>query len=507
MKINAVCKRIFILICLFYGFELNAQEVKLTLNVTPGNLESLLGSQQSVVTDLTLTGSINASDVGGIRRSPLLSKLNLANVNLVAGGSFYVNQVITVTDNHIPDYMFFNLGNLISVVLPNSVISIGDQAFQECTALTSVTIGSKVTSIGFFAFGNCSELTSITLPESLQTISNQAFWSCQKLSSITIPASVTSIGNGVFAICSALKSITVADANSVYSSVSGVLFSKDKLMLITYPNSKSTIYTIPDNVTSIGEYAFETCSGLASVVIGNNVTTIGEGAFYSCTGLTSVVIGSKVTSIGKNVFYNCSALNSVVIPNSVTYIGWDAFGYCTAMLSLSLGTGITTIDIYAFDSCIGLKSITIPSGVTSIGDWALSYCTSLTEVHSKPKAPPTAASSTFYGIDNYNCKLYVPIGSSAAYRGATGWNVFRTFIEEPGTAIPLIGESPLKVYTENDAVVINGTAYGDEILVYNMLGELLYHSKAQSNVSRIELPLHNIYVVKVLGKTFKIVLL
>ena len=154
------------------------------------------------------------------------------------------------------------------------VVGIGDYAFAGCAGLTSVTISNSVTSIGYYAFSDCRALTSI-----------------------------------------------VADAdNTVYSSQNGVLYNKDKTVLIQYPCGKSGGFTIPDSVTSIGGKAFAGCNTLASVTIPDSVISIGNGAFYSCFGLTSVTIGSGVTSIGYPAFYDCSSLTSVTIPDSVTSI-------------------------------------------------------------------------------------------------------------------------------------------------------------------------------------------
>ena len=161
-------------------------------------------------------------------------------------------------------------------VYDDEPISIGDEAFYECTSLTSVIIPDSVTSIGETAFAGCTSLTSVTIPDSVTSIGGGAFLECTSLKSITIPDSVTSIGEGVFLICSGLKSIT-----------------------------------IPDSVTSIGDFAFNGCSGLKSVTIPDSVTSIGDYAFAVCTSLTSVTIGNSVTSIGINAFNGCNNLTSV----------------------------------------------------------------------------------------------------------------------------------------------------------------------------------------------------
>ena len=255
---------------------------------------------------------------------------------------------------------YSNRSSIKTVVIGDSVTSIGDDAFYRCTGLTSVTIPDSVTSIGEVAFSWCTGLTSVTIGNSVTSIGDYAFSDCTGLTSITIPNSVTSIGNGVFEDCTGLTSITVKEGNPNYSSDEyGVLFNKDKTLLIQYPiGNTRTSYTIPDSVTSIGDWAFAQCTGLTSVTIGNSVTSIGEAAFWLCTSLTSVTIGNSVTSIGSSAFSMCVSLTSVTIPDSVTSIGNGAFYFCTS-----------------------LTRVTIPDSVTSIGDNAFISCTSLTDVY------------------------------------------------------------------------------------------------------------------------------
>ncbi len=278
---------------------------------------------------------------------------------------------------------FSNRSSVKTVVIPDSVTSIGRWAFGYCESLTSVTIPDSVTSIGSCAFYDCTGLTSITIPDSVTSIGNGAFGYCESLTSVTIPDSVTSIGDEAFNNCTRLTSITVKEGNPKYSSDEyGVLFNKDKTLLIQYPiGNKRTSYTIPDSVTSIGDWAFAQCTGLTSVTIGNSVTSIGEAAFWLCTGLTSVTIGNSVTSIGDNAFWLCTSLTSVTIPNSVTSIGSSAFSMCVSLTSVTIPDSVTSIGNGAFYFCTGLTRVTIPDSVTSIGDNAFISCTSLTDVY------------------------------------------------------------------------------------------------------------------------------
>ena len=224
--------------------------------------------------------------------------------------------------------------------IPNSVTSIGENAFSWCESLTSVTIPDSVRSIGYHAFVGCESLTSVTIGNSVTSIENSAFQGCESLTSVTIPDSVTSIGWGAFNGCTSLTSINVDKNNEYYSSDNGILFDKGKTTLIKCPPA-STIktYSIPNSVTSIGDDAFSGCTSLASITIPNSVTSIEQWAFQGCTNLTSVTIPDSVTSIGVTAFANCTSLTSVIIPNSVTSIGDSAFADCTSLKDLYyLGT-------------------------------------------------------------------------------------------------------------------------------------------------------------------------
>ena len=212
----------------------------------------------------------------------------------------------------IGEYAFYDCESLTSISIPNKITSIRGMVFQGCTGLTSVTIPNSVTSIGTGAFHRCIGLTSITIPNSVTSIGDYAFEFCIGLTSITIPNSVTSIGSYAFSGCNSLVAINVDEGNMYYSSINGVLFNKDKKILLQFPSDKKdTAYTIPDSVKTISEAAFYNCSGLTSITIPNSVTSIGDSAFEDCDGLTSITIPGSVTSIGDYAFYYCTNLKDV----------------------------------------------------------------------------------------------------------------------------------------------------------------------------------------------------
>jgi hypothetical protein len=245
------------------------------------------------------------------------------------------------------------------------------------SSIISVNIISGVTTIGGFAFVGCESLTSVTIPNSVTTIGDATFSGCD-LTSVTIPNSVTTIGDSAFGYCENLLNIYVDSNSGYFASIDGVLFSRDGTKILSYPiGRESSYYQIPNNVTAIGDGAFDSCINLTSVTIPNSMMTIGNYAFCGC-GLTSVTIPNSVTTIGNAAFSGCG-FASVTIPNSVTTIGNDAFSGCD-ITSVTIPNSVTVIGESAFQACYSLTSVTIPNSVTTISDAAFAYCTNLTNL-------------------------------------------------------------------------------------------------------------------------------
>ena len=173
--------------------------------------------------------------------------------------------------------------------------------------IPSATNGLSVTEIGENAFENCTNLTGAAIPGSVTGIAARAFWGCENLTNIVIPEGVTSIGGNAFVLCSKLNSITVDAANTAYSSsADGVLFNKEKTLLVCYPPGKIGEYETPDGITGIGEAAFKLNTNLTSITIADRVTDIGRAAFAGCDGLTSVYFRGDAPSLGDEAFEGAS---------------------------------------------------------------------------------------------------------------------------------------------------------------------------------------------------------
>lgn len=326
--------------------------------------------------------------------------------------------------------------DMTSVILPESVTYIGDEAFYFCSKLRKLLISENVTYIGDYAFAGC-RLTDFVIPEGVQYIGDAAFCYTE-MSSVTIPDSVTAMGENPFYACTSLKSFNVSPEQPAFAVIDGVLFKKESKELVCYPEGKDgDSYTIPDGIISIADDAFAQswyASKLKNITLPDSLVSIGHNAFYQCDELQSIVIPEGVVSIGDYAFYACYGLQSVTIPDSVTSVGIAPFDGCEELTihvspdqpilavidnvlfnkgkkeliwyprnkednAYEIPQGIESVGDRAFRNNDDLMSVIMPDSVTSIGPSAFSGCKKLESV-TLPEGLTAIESYTFYDCES-----------------------------------------------------------------------------------------------------------
>lgn len=284
---------------------------------------------------------------------------------------------------------------ITSVVIGNGVTSIGDYAFEDCSALKKLDIPQSVTEIGSKAFLGCSALTSLALPQTVNRIGNTAFQGCSNLETINIPSGVRLIEKDTFHGCEKLKDVTIPAGVTL---IGNNAFEACK----TFRNIK-----IPEGVNTIGTYAFEGCTQLETVGIPSTATNIRNFAFKNCPQLKSFVFPSGTKQILPSVLRGCKNLESVTIPEGVTKIWGSAFYGCS-LNSVKLPSTLQTICDLAFYDCDQLSEITIPKSVKLIEESAFESSTELKSVMLANGSVPTIEKNAFSKSLGTKTKIYYP---------------------------------------------------------------------------------------------------
>ena len=361
-----------------------------------------------------------------------------------------IERVTIGNEVEILPFRFVYNSKITTITIPNSVTSIGVEAFIGCSGLTSIqvannnptydsrgncnaiietatntlivgcmntTIPNSVASIGNEAFSGCSSLTSIDIPNSVTTIGYDAFLGCNRLTSITIPNSVTAIGAAAFSGCSGLSEIysLALVPPTVYSSTFNGCY--EALLLVpveAYEVYKQAEYWKLFNIACIG------------AVTPGTIFEV-DGIYYRTTTMNSA---SVIANNDEGILYN----GDVVIPDSVTYEGYtfavtgiegNAFDGCYELTSIAIPNSVETICEQAFQGCTGLKSVTIGSGVTAIGAKAFNYCNALETVKCIGTIPPEMASADCFSTAAYNrATLLVPRNTETTYAATDYWYKF-----------------------------------------------------------------------------------
>lgn len=389
---------------------------------------------------------------------------------------------------NICDEAFYYCGEITELVIPATVIAIGERAICGCKKLTEINLPEGLTDIGSAAFygtgltkiyipakvsyissavlSECYDLASIVvdpenktydsrnncnailrtsrnsiiaacnntvIPDNATSIGWMAFKGCTGLKNLVIPKGLTSIDNTAFQLCSGIETIRVEDGNTVFDSrnnCNAVINTASNTLIL---GSAGTV--IPNSITAIGENAFSG-SSIKSIVIPSSVKTISGKAFQDCKQLTTVILPDGLEKIDYMAFVSCSALKNITIPSSINYLGSMVFDGCTSLESAVIPNSITELYSQTFLGT-GLKTITIGSGVQTFGTYAISQNPNLESVISLIEQPTELGSSMFLKpwnpetrrYDFTDATLYVPRGTKALYQATEGWNKFKEIIE------------------------------------------------------------------------------
>lgn len=442
----------------------------LDVNVTQaGTLSTLVPEDmRHKARSLRIKGVLNGSDVKFIRdmsgvssndteTDGILSDIDFSDVSIVEGGEAYASyfswdtyeDVDFKTENNVFPAHFFSAGNnggcsVTSIVLPKTIMAIGDQAFQ-----------------------NCGLLTDLYIPESVQKLGNKVFYG-SGITSMVVPSGVVSVGNGTFFGCANLKSVAL---NCGIKTIPSTCFSQTGLKEIYLPTSVTKIadgafhfcYDLEringlEHVTDIGSLALNYCSSMKYIQLSDSLLTIGAGALANMRSLETLYIPASVKNITNSYIYGASFIGNTSLKainvdeanefyrsiDGVLYTKDGAkliacpTGYVFNDSTFTVPEGVVDIDFSAFEMCLGLQIISLPSTLVNIGNSAFGKCHYINYITVSAAVPPMCGiADPFDYVDKASCALYVPTGSEQDYKVANVWKDFK-LMNASGVTLPTI---------------------------------------------------------------------
>lgn len=469
-----------------------------------------------------LTSATINDGVSVIGESAFYNCYNFASVTMpdsltvISNRAFFCCRGLTNIDipdsvTKIGDSVFYNCNKITKINLPKKLSSFGKDVFAYCSSLesisidssnsyfssqngillnkekteliscpagkTEITIPDSVTSIAAYAFYSCTKLTDIVILDSVVTIGDMAFVRCDSLATLKIGKGLQKIGDSLFCdewssgmdkkACNALRSIVVDSGNKYFSSdENGVLFNKDKTLLIKYPaSSRVKRYVVPQATTVIADYAFFICSDLEYLTLGSSVNKLGYCAIYDCDALISVDLAAFTNNdfdielnsaaeydynsdVASKAIASCAKLESVTLPDGISTLGSYAISYNPKLTSISLPLGLRQIGEKAFYYDTSLSNLIIPEGVTTIGWYAFGECGSLEYIHIPVSVTDISSkiisnSSTYICSTTADCyaKTYAD-ENGIKFKLCNGHSIEKPPVDEPTTKVPSIDEQP-----------------------------------------------------------------
>lgn len=327
----------------------------------------------------------------------LTGKINNGEITITGCEKNVEELVIPEEINGLPvtaiDYSaFFDLSNLKSVYIPDTVKSLGSYAFQNCKNLSEIRLPEGLSEIPDYCFSNCYSLASCKIPDTVMSFGKSAFNGCTSLESINIPPNVNHIGCYAFRYVPCIEKL--ADENNLLIIsgflIDGTAFEGENLIIpdgvtnicsYAFQNNQNIKEAvIPESVSVIEDYVFSGCINLESVKLPDSLTKLGIGSFTDCTSLSGIDIPDKISEIEYQCFKNCTALKRVKLPSELKEIIYNAFSNCTSLEEISLPDSLEIISSGAFANCTSIKSVKFPDTLKTIEHGAFYNCTSLSEI-------------------------------------------------------------------------------------------------------------------------------